>query len=116
METTEGLLAPGLLFLAAIRTFSAPSFMRGKNKLLEPNQLRQRLEALDRLDAYFPDTPQPVFGAESIAAGLYRRARAICARLEAMNCELYEAIRCEIQRGARPRSEERRVGKECRSR
>jgi hypothetical protein len=69
---------------------------------LEPNQLRQRLEALDRLDAYLPDTPQPVFGADSIAAGLYRRARAICARLEAVNCELYEAIRCEIQRGARP--------------
>jgi hypothetical protein len=70
--------------------------------LLEPNQLRRRLEALDRLDAYFPDIPQPVFGAESAAAELYRRARAVCARLEAVNYELYEAIRCEIQRGERP--------------
>jgi hypothetical protein len=70
--------------------------------LLEPNQLRRRLEALDRLDAYFPDIPQPVFGAESAAAELYRRARAICSRLEAVNYELYEAIRCEIQRGERP--------------
>jgi Histone methylation protein DOT1 len=75
--------------------------------LLEPNQLRQRLEALDRLDVYFPDaylpdTPQPAFAAESVEPGLYRRAKAICARLEAVNCELYEAIRGEIQRGAWP--------------
>jgi Histone methylation protein DOT1 len=65
--------------------------------LIEPNQLRQRLEALDQLDAYFPPTPQTVVDAE---AELYRRARAISARLEAVNCELYEAIRCEIRRGA----------------
>jgi hypothetical protein len=85
--------------------------------LFEPNQLRRRLEALDRLDAYFPDayfpdayvpdayvpdTPQPVFGAQSIELGLYRRARAIGARLEAVNGELYEAIRGEIQRGDGP--------------
>lgn len=70
--------------------------------LFEPNQLRQRLEALDHLDAYFPYLPQAAFGAESIEAGLYRQARAICARLEAVNCQLYEAIRCEIQRGSRP--------------
>jgi Methyltransferase domain len=70
--------------------------------LLEPNQLRQRLDALDRLDAYFPDIPQPVIGSEPVVAGLYRRARAICARLEAANWELYETIRGEIQRGAGP--------------
>ncbi len=62
--------------------------------LFEPNQLHQRVEALDRLDAYFPDTPQPLAGVE---AGLYRRAREICARLEVANRELYEVIRCEIQ-------------------
>ncbi len=72
--------------------------------LLEPNQLRQRLEALDRLDAYFPDTPQPVVGFDAVGAGLYRRAREIYTRLEAVNCQLYEAIRCEIQRGVRPDS------------
>lgn len=72
--------------------------------LLEPNQLRQRLEALDRLDAYFPDTPQPVVGVDAVGAGLYRRAREIYTRLEAVNCQLYEAIRCEIQRGVRPDS------------
>ena len=78
------------------------SQLENEPSLLEPNQLRHRLEALDRLDAYFPDTHQPVFGAESITAGLYRQARAICLSLEAVNHELYEAIRCEIQRGARP--------------
>ena len=34
--------------------------------LVEPNQLRERLEALDRLDAYFPYIPQGAFGVESI--------------------------------------------------
>src|SRR5260370_25812890 len=72
--------------------------------LLEPNQLRQRLEALDRLDAYFPDTPQPVVGVDAVGSGLYRRAREIYTRLETVNCQLYEAIRCEIQRGVRPDS------------
>lgn len=70
--------------------------------LLAPNQLRQRLEALDLLDAYLPDAAPPALGDESISAELYRRARAICSRLEAANDELYEGIRCEIQRGTRP--------------
>src|ERR1700722_1891997 len=70
--------------------------------LLEPNRLPQRMEALDRLDANFPDTHQPVFGAEFRAASLYRQARAIHGRLEAVNCELYQSIRHEIQRGVRP--------------
>jgi hypothetical protein len=73
--------------------------------LLESNQLRQRLEALealDRLDAYFPDASETVIGADPIAAELYRRARALCARLEALNYEFYETIRSEIQRGVRP--------------
>ncbi len=70
--------------------------------LLEPDHFRQRLEALDLLDAHFPDTPKPASGAESNAGELYRRARAIYTRLEAVNCELYDAIRSEIRRGATP--------------
>jgi Histone methylation protein DOT1 len=70
--------------------------------LVEANQLRQRVETLDRLDAYFPEMPQGESGAESIEPALYRRARALRAKLEAANCELYEAIRNEIQRGERP--------------
>jgi hypothetical protein len=75
--------------------------------LLDPSQLRQRVEALDLLDAHFPDVgfpdaPQLVLDTASDTADLYRRARAIYARLEAVNCELYEGIRGDIQRGGRP--------------
>jgi Methyltransferase domain len=75
--------------------------------LLEPSQLRQRVEALDLLeahfpDAHFPDSPEPISAAASNTADLHRRARAIYARLEAVNCELFENIRGEIQRGGRP--------------
>jgi hypothetical protein len=70
--------------------------------LFEPNQLRRRLEALDRIDTYFPETAQPAFGAKSIETDPYRRARAMCARLEAVNHEIYEAIRGDIRRGAKP--------------
>jgi hypothetical protein len=73
--------------------------------LVEPGQLRLRLDALDRLDrfdrldAYLP---QAVLDADPIEPELYRRARAISARLEAVNRERYEAVRREIQRGSGP--------------
>jgi hypothetical protein len=60
----------------------------------EPDELRRRVEALDRLEVYLLD--------ESIGAGIYDRARALCTRLEAANFELYQGIRREIQRGAGP--------------
>jgi Histone methylation protein DOT1 len=78
--------------------------MENNRSLVEPNQLRLRLEALDRLDACFPNTPEAPFDAVAIQPELYRRARAICARLESVNCELYETIRGEIQRGSQPDS------------
>jgi hypothetical protein len=70
--------------------------------LLEPDRLRERLEALDRLDAslaFLPDVSEGVPGAGWKGAELSLRARAVCARLEAANGELYGAIRGEIQRG-----------------
>jgi hypothetical protein len=81
--------------------------LENDSSLMEPNGLRRRLDALDRLDAYFldayfPNSAESVGGTEAIATELHRRARAICARLEAVNCELYEAIRCEIRRGIGP--------------
>jgi hypothetical protein len=76
--------------------------LENDSSLMEPNELRRRLDALDRLDAHFPNSPEPLVGAEATATELHRRARAICARLEAVNCELYETIRCEIRRGIRP--------------
>ncbi len=69
----------------------------------EPARLPERVEALNRLEAYLLDEQGQAGGDERcIGAGLYGRARAIHARLEAINRELYEAIRHEIQRGARP--------------
>jgi len=59
----------------------------------EPRHLRQRIQALDDLDAYPPD-------GQYIGTALHHRARAICAELESLNFRLYEAIRRDIQRGA----------------
>jgi len=70
--------------------------------LHEPDRLCRRVEALDRLEAYLLDGQLPALGAQSIGAGIYHRARALNAQLEAANFELYRAIRREIQRGAGP--------------
>jgi hypothetical protein len=59
----------------------------------EPRHLRQRIEALDDLDAYLPD-------GQPIGTALHHRARAIYAELESVNFRLYETIRRDIQRGA----------------
>jgi hypothetical protein len=61
--------------------------------LYEPDQLSLRVEALDRLEAYLHEA-QPT---EEV---IRHRARALSARLEAANVELYQTIRREIQRGA----------------
>ena len=74
--------------------------------LHEPDRLRQRLEALDRLDAYLPDGPfdaqLPAIDTPSIGAEIYPRAKALYARLELANSELYHAIRQKIQRTTGP--------------
>jgi histone methylation protein DOT1 len=70
--------------------------------LFEPNRLRERLEAIDLLDSYLPDAFRSATSNESLGSGIDRRARAICAKLEHVNGELYEAIRKEIQRGSAP--------------
>jgi hypothetical protein len=58
--------------------------------LLEPDRLRDRLEALDRLEAYL------------LYDSNCHRASALYDRLEAANFDLYQTIRREIQRGAGP--------------
>jgi hypothetical protein len=70
----------------------------------EPDRLRQRIEALDRLDAYLLDGQLPALGVQSIEAEIHQQARALYAKLERANFELYQAIRHEIQRGAGPDS------------
>jgi hypothetical protein len=65
--------------------------------LHEPNKLRQRIEALDRLDAFNVDESPPVD--DFTGAATYQRAKALQAKLEAANLEVYEAIRRGIQQG-----------------
>jgi hypothetical protein len=67
----------------------------------EPDRLCGRVEALDRLEAYLLDVQLPVdVQLPAIEAGIYHRARALSAQLEAANSELYRGIRGEVQRGA----------------
>ena len=68
----------------------------------EPDRLCRRVEALDRLEAYLLDERLPALGTHSVEEGIYHRAKALSAQLEAANFELYRAIRREIQRGAGP--------------
>jgi Histone methylation protein DOT1 len=68
----------------------------------ELDRFRERIEALDRLDAYPLDRQFSAPDSESIEARLYRRARALQAKLEATNLKFYDTIREEIQRGADP--------------
>lgn len=75
------------------------------SSLLEPDQLRKRIEILDELDAYFGDSDS----AAVAETELVERARAIQTRLEAAVSAIYHAIRSEVQRrsgvlqqGARP--------------
>jgi Histone methylation protein DOT1 len=70
--------------------------------LSQPDRLRQRLDALDRLDACLLDEQLATVGVPSIETDIYPRARALCDRLEVANFELYQSIRCQIQQAAGP--------------
>ena len=73
--------------------------------LNEPDRLRQRIEALDRLDVYLDgqlDGPLPAIATQPIAAEIYPRAKALYTRLELANSELYQTIHREIQRTTGP--------------
>jgi Histone methylation protein DOT1 len=70
--------------------------------LAELGRFRERVEALDRLDAYPLDRQFSALDSDSIEARLYRRARTLQAKLEATNLKFYDTIREEIQRGAAP--------------
>lgn len=63
--------------------------------LFEPNRLRRRIEALDRLEDYLIEPSH-----QHDDARLQERARAIYTDLEAINRVIYEDIRRDIQHGA----------------
>jgi hypothetical protein len=71
--------------------------LEADSSLVEPNRLRKRIEVHDELDALCGD-------ADSMPTetDLYERTRAIRALLEGANAAIYQAIRSEVQRGARP--------------
>lgn len=72
--------------------------------LAEPERLRERLEALDRMDACFPFATQPAAASERFGHELGQRARAIHDRLQSANKTVYANIRRQIQSGLRPSS------------
>jgi len=67
--------------------------------LLDPEQLRARSEWLDRLDAVAGDLDP---GGQGKGAEVRRAALAMHAQLEAVNGQLYAALRDEIRQGSRP--------------
>jgi hypothetical protein len=77
------------------------SGLEADSSLFKPEQLRERLEVLDDLDAGFGDFDSGPFKNDR-SERIYHRLNAIRTRLEAVNAELYQSIRCEIKHGARP--------------
>jgi hypothetical protein len=65
--------------------------------LYEPDQLRERIEALDQFDVFNLDVMPPM--TDSTVDAVYRRARAIQVKLEAVNSGVYETIRRDIRSG-----------------
>ena len=73
--------------------------IEGQTSLKEPSHLRERIEVLDRLEAYlFPFSVPPIALSETEAT-IYDRARAIQTDLEAINSEIYACLRREIRQG-----------------
>jgi hypothetical protein len=70
------------------------------SSLSQPDRFRERIEALDRLDAYDLDSPFVDRDSASTEAALYRRAIRLRARLEDSNAQFYEGIRDAIRGGA----------------
>jgi hypothetical protein len=68
-----------------------------ETSLNEPSHLRQRIELLDRLEAYLFQSSLPALNISRHEPAICARAKAIQAKLEAVNFEVYAAIRREIR-------------------
>src|SRR5271166_3652515 len=67
--------------------------------LNDPERLRERIEALDRLDSHLVDEDLPAVEEFSAGHECILRARALRTKFEAANCALCEHIRQKIQKG-----------------
>jgi histone methylation protein DOT1 len=65
----------------------------------QPSRLRQRIEVLDRLEAYYFRATMSSLVLDNSEAAIYRRATEIQAELEAANSVVYATIRRDIRRG-----------------
>jgi hypothetical protein len=77
--------------------------LEANSSLFQPERLRERLIALDDLDAGFGgfDFEDSTRCADS---RIHQRAKALWTRLEAANAELYQSVRSDIVRGCQPRA------------
>src|SRR5258708_29248411 len=75
--------------------------LEADSSLFEPGRLRERLDVLDDLDTVFGDFDSEAFKKETNGR-IHHQAKAIRNLLEAVNAELYQAIRSEIMHGAQP--------------
>jgi Histone methylation protein DOT1 len=71
------------------------------SSLFQPDRLRERLIALDDLDAGFGNIDSEDF-MTCMDSRIHKRAKALRARLEVANAELYQSVRFDIVRGGRP--------------
>ena len=78
-----------------------PYGLEADSSLFEPEQLRERLDVLDDLDAGFGDFEPGPFKNDRDER-IYHRVKALRTRLEAVNAGLYQSIRAEIMHGAQP--------------
>jgi len=78
-----------------------PYGLEADSSLFEPEQLRERLDVLDDLDAGFGDFEPGPFKNDRDDR-IYHRVKALRTRLEAVNAGLYQSIRAEIMHGAQP--------------
>jgi Histone methylation protein DOT1 len=70
--------------------------------LFEPDQLRQRMEVLDELDAHFGDADGPASTIARDPASIVERAHTLRGRLESANETIYQSIRNQIQQSDPP--------------
>jgi hypothetical protein len=78
------------------------SDLEADSSLFQPNQLRERVIALDKLDAEFGGF-DPKNSTRYTDSQIHKRVMALQTQLEAANAELYQSVRSDIVRDGQPR-------------